>query len=119
MPKIDEFQIQRAVCIFLTKHARPDVVWWHTPNGGLRGAEEAKRFKQMGVRAGVPDLLLLRQGRLYGLELKQPGGHLSPSQVALHPQLLASGMAGIATVDNLAAARMQLFVWGIVDNPHL
>ena len=31
----------------------------HSPNGGKRNAREAARFKNMGVRAGFPDLILL------------------------------------------------------------
>ena len=32
---------------------------FHVPNGGFRNRHEAARFKAMGVRSGVPDLLLL------------------------------------------------------------
>ncbi|GHT09091.1 hypothetical protein FACS189426_06450 [Bacteroidia bacterium] len=31
----------------------------HSPNGGKRQIREAARFKQMGVRAGFPDVILL------------------------------------------------------------
>ena len=49
---------------------------WHTPNGGKRSKIEAARFKAMGVRAGVPDLLLaVPRGGHHALfiELKAPG----------------------------------------------
>ena len=45
----------------------------HSPNGGKRNAIEASKFKQMGVRAGFPDLILLIPNRFYpfcGIELK-------------------------------------------------
>jgi hypothetical protein len=83
----------------------PGVVAWHTPNGGSRHGAEAKRLKEMGVLAGIPDYFML-WGRLYGLEFKEPGGEgrLSDAQLALHPQLTAAG-AIVETVDNLAAAK--------------
>lgn len=46
---------------------------FHVPNGGQRNAKEAAKFKAMGVRPGVPDLILIlpRGGYHYlALELK-------------------------------------------------
>lgn len=46
---------------------------FHVPNGGQRNAKEAAKFKAMGVRPGVPDLMLIlpRHGYHYlALELK-------------------------------------------------
>jgi hypothetical protein len=85
----------------------PNVVYFHVPNGGDRNAFEAKRLKQSGVKAGVPDLVFLAHQRFYCLELKEPGGkgRLSPAQVALHPRLLAAGATALATLDNLADAK--------------
>jgi len=33
-------------------------LWWHTPNGGKRGRVEAGRLRGLGVKAGVPDILI-------------------------------------------------------------
>lgn len=55
----------------------------HSPNGGKRNAIEAAKFKQMGVRAGFPDLILLVPNRFYpfiGIELKTKTGRLSEHQ---------------------------------------
>lgn len=113
MPAITEFDIQRAVCIYLERCALPDVVWWHTPNGGKRVAFEAKRLKQMGVKPGIHDLLFLHRGRLFGLELKAPGEGPSDAQRQMHPRMLGAGMAASAVVDDLMAARAQIFAWGL------
>ncbi len=46
---------------------------FHIPNGGFRNQKEAAKFKAMGVRAGVPDLMLViaRRGYNYlAIELK-------------------------------------------------
>jgi hypothetical protein len=86
---------------------------WHTPNGGGRSVVEGVRFKQAGVRAGIPDLLFLRDGNVFGLELKKPGGVLSPAQREMHPRLLAAGMVACATVDSLEDAKRVVKGWGL------
>ena len=55
----------------------------HSPNGGKRDAIEAAKFKQMGVRAGFPDLILLVPNNSYpfiGIELKSGKGNQSEHQ---------------------------------------
>lgn len=57
----------------------------HSPNGGKRNAIEAAKFKQMGVRAGFPDLILLIPNKFYpfcGIELKIKTGRQSENQKA-------------------------------------
>lgn len=61
---------------------------FHVPNGGSRHVAEAEKLRQMGVRQGVPDLLLpfpkqRPQGdiaRGLALELKSPSGRLRGTQ---------------------------------------
>jgi len=50
----------------------------------LRKKVEGGRNKALGMVAGIPDILILYRGLLYGIELKQPSGVLSPSQKELH-----------------------------------
>ena len=57
------------------------LVYFHVPNGGYRSRSEGAKFKAMGVRAGVPDLILFHQGRLHCLELKSDKGRPSESQL--------------------------------------
>lgn len=118
---ISEYDIQRALCIWLdgnpdsngvprtTPALVPGAVYWHTPNGGHRDAREGKRLKETGVKPGIHDLLFLHDGRLYGLELKAAGGSLSPAQRIMHPRLLAAGMAASCVADNLQDARAFLY----------
>lgn len=62
----------------------PDLeMLFHIPNGGKRNVREAARFKQMGVKAGVPDLFLAApRGTFHGLfiEMKSPKGTVSENQ---------------------------------------
>jgi hypothetical protein len=57
----------------------------------------------LGVRSGTPDLIIIKAGRAYGLELKAPGGTLTPSQIAAHSLLISAG-AMVATADKIDAA---------------
>ncbi len=126
MPAITEFDLQRAFCIWLDGNPdrngvprvqpalAPGVVYWHTPNGGSRSQSEGARFKQIGVKPGIHDLLFLRPtqfesgvyGLLFGMEWKEPGkGRLSESQLTMHPRLMSAGMAASCVVDNLQDAK--------------
>ena len=82
-----EQQLQKAICEHLTVRARHEVYWWHHPAGGYRSPAEAAIFKSIGAKPGLPDILLVYQGRLYGLELKAEGGSLSPTQRTAHVML--------------------------------
>jgi hypothetical protein len=49
------------------------VLWFHTPNGGLRDKNIARKFKAMGLKPGVPDVLILETRHGYtgfAIELK-------------------------------------------------
>jgi hypothetical protein len=109
-PKED--QIQRGVVQFLRYSLRSGVTWFHVPNGGERGRVEAARFVGLGVKAGVPDVLLVADGRLFSLELKTAAGRLSPHQVTMQAELRAAG-AVVETVYSLDAAIEQLTRWGL------
>ena len=64
----DHFQISAAT--FLNQLG---ALWFHTPNGGLRDKNIARKFKAMGLKPGVPDILIWdqRQGFSgYAIELK-------------------------------------------------
>lgn len=66
----------------------------HAPNGGKRNAIEAAKFKQMGVRAGFPDLILLIPNKFYpfcGIELKIKTGRQSESQKAYQKEFESIG----------------------------
>lgn len=66
----------------------------HSPNGGKRNAIEAAKFKQMGVRAGFPDLILLVPNKLYpflGIELKTKSGRQTENQKAYQREFESIG----------------------------
>ncbi len=115
MPRITEFDIQRAVCIYLEKYAHPGVVWWHTPNSGEgRSAFQGKRLKDAGVKPGVHDLIFFLRGALFILELKDEDGTLSKAQENWRDRMVAQG-AHAAWANSLADARSQIFAWGLTS----
>jgi hypothetical protein len=67
----------------------------------------------MGAKAGVPDLLILSHGKLFGLELKAGRNGLSPAQVATHSEMRAAG-AVIGTAGTLDDAIAILSEWGLL-----
>lgn len=67
-----EDDIQKACVKMLTLLENQKMLrFFHVPNGGKRGAREGSKFKKMGVRPGVPDLVILpTKGDACFIELK-------------------------------------------------
>lgn len=67
---------------------------FHVPNGGSRNRIEAAKFKAMGVRAGVPDLILLHRSGAYAylaLELKAGKNTQTANQKLYQSKMEADG----------------------------
>ncbi len=108
-----EFQVHISVARHFRLRAVPGVIWWHTPNGELRNKSVAAKSKAMGVLAGVPDLVLLHEGRAYGLELKTSTGRVSAEQRAVLAAFEQAG-AFTAVAFNVEAALEILRAWGLL-----
>lgn len=68
--------------------------WWHTPNGGSRRKGEAGKLKAMGVKPGVPDIIVAGPGcRMIAIELKSDGGRMTTEQREFREWAEASGWA--------------------------
>lgn len=104
--------LQMQVIRFL-KIAAPDLLYWHVPNGGRRHPAEARKFKDMGVRPGVPDLCFVLAGGLSGfIELKAGKNTLEPTQKAFGEAAVAAG-AAYAVCRSLEAVEATLLSWGV------
>lgn len=77
---MSENALQQHVVRLLTAYGRPDIAWWHCPNGEWRDPRTAARLKKMGVKAGAPDIMMMIDGRFHGLELKTERGRVSKVQ---------------------------------------
>lgn len=95
------------------KVAAPGLMFWHTPNGGTRRIGEARKFKDMGVRPGVPDLtFILAGGRIGFIELKAGRNGLEPSQRLFAEEAIAAGAAW-ALCRSLDEVETTLRAWGV------
>lgn len=111
--KRPEQAIHKAVVAHLNMRSEPGVFFWHTPNEGKRGWVNAAALKAMGMTAGVPDLLILKAGQLHALELKAPGGRLTPSQRAIMERMMECG-ALVAVARSVDEALVTLEFWGVL-----
>ena len=105
--------IHRAVVAHLRTRGLPDLIWWHTPNGGRRNRIEAAIFAGLGVRPGVTDLILLHDGRAFALELKTDAGRPTTAQRQFVSDFNAAG--GTAMITNgLDQALRALESWRLL-----
>lgn len=111
--KRPEQEIHKAVVLHLEMRAQKPLFFWHTPNEGKRGWVNAAALKAMGMTAGIPDLLILKDGKMYGLELKSAKGILTPSQRLVMANLGSCG-AEVAVARSLDEALVTLEVWGLL-----
>ena len=110
---MNEMQIHKAVVSNLTQRGEANIFWFHPANGGKRSWSEGKSFKAMGVIAGVPDIILLKGGEVFGLEIKSTTGRVQPSQRLVHAAMQEAG-AKTAIVRGLDEALVTLEFWGII-----
>jgi hypothetical protein len=110
---LSEAGIQGAVIEHLCCRGTPGTFWFAVPNGGLRSKTEAAILSGQGVVAGIPDLILVKSGHVYALELKPPSGRLSGSQRRVQ-QLLCDSGAHVVTAFGLDAALEQLEDWQLL-----
>jgi hypothetical protein len=109
-----EQQIQRAVFEHLGKRGIHGLVAIHYPAGGYRRPVEAKILRGLGVRAGVPDVLIWAPpSRAFAMELKSETGELSAAQRAMLDALAKAGVT-VATCYGLDQALDTLQGWGLL-----
>ena len=108
-----EDDLQAALIEHIKLRGRRGLIYFHPANGGKRNALEAARLKRMGVRAGVADLILLRNGHSYALELKAKGGRPTESQMEFMSDWIAAGGSG-CIADGIDRALKVLEMWGLI-----
>lgn len=106
-----EAQFHNSVAAYLNAVLDPRVFWTTFPAGGggrFRGAQ----LKRAGLRPGVPDILLFKDGCAYGIELKAAKGSLSGEQKACHMALALAGVP-VKTCRTLDDVLFALTEWAI------
>jgi hypothetical protein len=108
-----EQQIQRAVFQHLRARSAPNVFAFHPANGGYRRPIEAKILQGLGVTSGVPDIIAIKDGRTYALELKAESGKLTEAQEQVLIRLREAG-AMATHAHGLDQALRVLEGWGLL-----
>jgi hypothetical protein len=108
-----EAQIQRAVFQHFRARGAPGVFAFHPANGGYRKPIEAKILQGLGVTSGVPDVIAIKDGKTYALELKAEGGKLTQAQEQALIRLREAG-AMATHAHGLDQALRVLESWGLL-----
>jgi hypothetical protein len=76
-----EDKLQHRIISYL-KYQYPRVLYTHVPNEGKRSVFERYKFKYLGAKAGVPDLLIFKPNKTYcGLALELKVGYNKPTKL--------------------------------------
>jgi hypothetical protein len=87
----DEFETQKALAQFLRIALPHDATFFSVPNGGLRHSKVAAKLTATGLKAGVPDLLVIWRGRALFIEVKTATGRMSMAQRQMTTKLIHCG----------------------------
>lgn len=84
----------------------------HVANQRRCTPQEGALLKKLGLKAGVPDLILIHAGRAHGIELKSETGRVTPDQRATHEALRDAGVT-VAVARTLQEVGDLLQAWGV------
>lgn len=107
-----EDALQRDIMRFLDAVLPRDAMAFHVPNGGKRSKAQAGIFKALGVKAGVPDIIILRRGVARFIEVKGAKGALSPEQKSFRDWAIAHAFDW-ALCRSVEQAKATLEFWNI------
>ncbi len=92
-----EEDLHRATVQYLAASMPLASFWFTVPNQrGTRKKYEMGILKALGVKAGVPDIVAIYEGRFIGIELKAPKGKISENQERASDAIVMAG--GLYTV---------------------
>ena len=127
-PEPSEDDLQETVADALRVLLLPPTMWTAFPAGHVKLAPaQAARLYRMGLCRGWPDILIIHDGCVFGIELKTRTGVLSKTRIVrtrsggarvvvgqrdMHTRLLASGMR-LAVCRSLDGVLSQINAWGI------
>ena len=108
-----EFRLHCICATYLTACLKPPAWWTSLEHGVKLPPATARRLQRVGVRAGIPDILIINEGLAYWIELKAPKtGRLSEAQILTRDRLWDAG-ACWAMARSLDELRARLIAWGI------
>ena len=80
-----------SVADYLDRSLPTRALFSHFPAGENRTAATGSRLKRMGLKRGWPDIIVILDGKTFGIELKAGKGKLSDVQLAVADALVANG----------------------------
>lgn len=101
-----EQALQMAVARYLDV-ALPDNAVWSAIGHGGGGKTRGAILKSMGLKAGIPDVLIVHGSRTLFIELKATDGRVSAQQTDMHVRLRKAG-AEVYTCRSLEQVEMTL-----------
>jgi len=113
-----EIQIQLVQYLVLAAPSR-GFLFWSTPNEGMGNARggggigRMLKLKRMGLRSGVADLVIIKEGRVFFLELKRRLGKQSANQLVFEADAIRAG-ADYAVAHSFDEAVNILKSWEII-----
>ena len=109
-----ENEIQRAVFAHIKTRGAQGVFAFHPMNGGIHQRGRRRGINSgLGVYAGVPDVIAIKGGQVFALELKTDTGRPSEAQLlAVENIRNAGGFAAICYGLDRALACLE--TWGIL-----
>ena len=113
-----EIQIQLVQYLTLAAPSR-GFLFFSVPGEALGSARSGAgigrmvRLKKMGLRSGVADLVIVKDGRVYFLELKRRLGKQSANQLVFEADAIRAG-ADYAVAHSFDEAVNTLKAWGII-----
>jgi VRR-NUC domain len=108
-----EQELQKTVIEHLRLRGWPDAIFFHYPAGGYRRPAEARILAGLGVLPGLPDVWVIRRGRVHCIELKSERGRLTEIQADMHNRLSRAGV-DVAVAYSLDQALDQLERWKLL-----
>jgi len=111
--KHEETKIHQAVVGHLKLRGVPGLVYFHAPMGIQAASKiQGALAKSMGARAGVSDLILVHDRKIFALELKTEGGRATEPQLEFISDMERQG-AFCAIAYGIDQALKTLEAWGL------
>jgi hypothetical protein len=127
-PVVPEQDLHESVADALDKLLMPPAKWFAMPMGHIKLTKaQAAKLTRIGAKPGIPDVLVVYDARIIGIELKRHGGRLSRTRIVrtrrgglrelagqedVFPLLEAAGMT-IGVCDSLPAVLAFLAAAGV------
>jgi hypothetical protein len=108
-----ENQIQRKIKQYLDIVLSADSFWTAINPIPSKSIIAAANSKAMGMKAGVPDILILHKGKTIWIEVKKEGGYLSRRQKEVHEQIAMAG-GDVFTARSVDDVQELLQKWRII-----